>query len=205
MPGLIDLHTARLQFRRRDAGPGQVLHARRRHPGSAALCELRHHVGRLARHGSEAAGLRNTRRAAQGTPEGGAHLHSGPRLYGERRIPDQQGQRPRHSLRAQYAGGSGRANGRARGGASRRRQDLGGRSVRRFQEDADRDFAADHRRRAQTRHQGDRARLLFERCQAAGCRGSRRLRPQRARPGRGRRAHSVDEEARHLGYSHALS
>ncbi len=39
------------------------------------------------------------------------------------------------------AGRSGRADGRACGGASRRRQDLGRRSIRRLQEDADRDFA----------------------------------------------------------------
>ena len=44
---------------------------------------------------------------------------------------------------------------------------------------------ADHRRRAQTRHQGRRARLLSERCQAARSRRTGCFRPQRARQGGG--------------------
>ena len=105
-------------------------------------------------------------------------------------FPTNKGNVPGIPVRAIDAGRSGRADGRAGGGASRCRQDLGRRSIRRLQEDADRDFEADHRRRAQARDQGDRARLLSERRQAAGGRGAGCVRPQRARQGRRRRADS---------------
>ena len=93
------------------------------------------------------------------------------------------------------AGPPGRA--RAGGAEGRLHQDLGGRSQRpRAAHDARR-VARHHRRGAQARPEGERARLLPVRREGPRRRGHRRIRAPRARQGARRRDGAGDRQARH--------
>ena len=98
MPGLIDLHT---HVSNSDV---QMQDPVRFFTREGVTRDLRlyasYGITSVASLGTDQKPLVYEMRAEQrkGRPDGGAHLHRGARLHGERWIPHQQGERPRHPL-----------------------------------------------------------------------------------------------------------